>query len=47
MGQFAIKKDIIKEHKFKSVAPADSELIEEVKHKLVTNYINKVLFVHN
>ena len=47
MGQFAIKNEIIKEHKFKSIAPADSELIDEIIHKLISNYIDKVLFVHN
>lgn len=47
MGQFAVKSNIIAGHKFSSNAPADGELIEEIKHKLNPYYINKILFVHN
>lgn len=47
MGQFAVKKEVLEGHEFKNVAPADSELIEEIKNKLSPLYINKVLFVHN
>ena len=47
MGQFAIKTQILKNHKFKSIAPADADLIEEIKGKLNPVYINKILFVHN
>jgi glycosyltransferase involved in cell wall biosynthesis len=47
MGQFAIRESTIHGHKFNLTAPADGELIEEIKHKLVPVYIDKVLFVHN
>lgn len=47
MGQFTVKSEIIKKYKFKSIAPADGELIEEMKHELIPHYINKILFIHN
>jgi glycosyltransferase involved in cell wall biosynthesis len=47
MGQFVVKSDIIKKYKFESIAPADGVLIEEMKHELKPEYINKILFVHN
>lgn len=47
MGQFAVKRDIITKYKFQSVAPADGVLIEEMKHELKPEYIDKILFVHN
>jgi len=47
MGQFAVKKEIITKYQFESVAPADGVLIEEMKHELVPEYIDKILFVHN
>jgi glycosyltransferase involved in cell wall biosynthesis len=47
MGQFAVKAEIIKDHKFHSIAPADGVLVEEMLPKLKPHYINKVLFVHN
>ena len=47
MGQFAVKKEIITKYRFESVAPADGVLVEEMKHELISEYIDKVLFVHN
>ena len=47
MGQFTVKKEILKGYKFKNIAPADAEFIEEIKDKLSPLYIDKVLFVHN
>jgi glycosyltransferase involved in cell wall biosynthesis len=47
MGQFTVKRDIITKYRFQSVAPADGVLIEEMKHELKPEYIDKILFVHN
>jgi glycosyltransferase involved in cell wall biosynthesis len=47
MGQFAVKREIIEDHNFKSDPEADGQLIEEMLPKLNTVYIDKVLFVHN
>ena len=47
MGQFAVKNDIITKYRFQSVAPADGVLVEEMKHELKPEYIDKILFVHN
>ena len=47
VGQYAVKKDIIKNHRFTSKADSDGDLIMEMKAKLIPEYIDKVLFVHN
>jgi glycosyltransferase involved in cell wall biosynthesis len=47
MGQFAVKKEVISKYKFHLTAPADGILIEEMKHELKPEYIDKILFVHN
>lgn len=47
MGQFVIKKEIIQKYKFELIAPADGQLVEDMKHELLPCYINKILFVHN
>lgn len=47
MGQFAVLHSIISKYRFQTVAPADGVLIEEMKHELKPEYINKILFVHN
>ena len=47
VGQYAVKKDLIKNHRFTSKADSDGDLIMEMKAKLIPEYIDKVLFVHN
>lgn len=47
MGQFAVKRDVITKYRFQSVAPADGILVEEMRHELNPEYIDKILFVHN
>jgi len=47
MGQFAVKREIIKKYTFNLTAPADGELVEEMLPELNAHYIDKILFVHN
>jgi glycosyltransferase involved in cell wall biosynthesis len=47
MGQFAVKSEIISRYKFKISFTGDGELVEDMKHELKPEYIDKILFVHN
>jgi glycosyltransferase involved in cell wall biosynthesis len=47
VGQFAVSADVVKGHRFNSSYAADGDFIEEIKHKLRSYYIDKILFVHN
>jgi len=47
VGQYAVKRDVIKNHKFKSNPDSDGDLIVSMKDELNPIYLDKVLFVHN
>ena len=47
VGQYAVSRDVIMNHKFGSKADSDGDLIEEIIYKLRPVYIDKILFVHN
>ena len=47
MGQFAAKKDLIGDIRFKIDYVADGIFIEEILHGMNPFYIEKILFIHN